>query len=218
MAASTFQVTPYSVSLAAHLLPFDALGLEDLLEVGATGATETGSKLTLWPEMHIEIVDNEPVSVLMIDQLEELWREGVITPSRRARFLTDLRALIDHGLSGAPVAVLLAWNTTTGGSQIGDRITEDYRALWERLGEPVDLPPLSASHVWPFAQAYLAHAGVSASAPSPRRKQLNRELEARASAVLSALQEDSLHRDSGFPARRVLREWRKVAEALVQVP
>src|SRR3569832_957635 len=89
---------------------------------------------------------------VLIDQLEDLWRTTAITPGRRARFLTDLRLLIDQGLEGAPVALLLAGNSTTmGGDPNRDPLYEEYAALWRRMGNPVQIPGLRAEDIWPFA-------------------------------------------------------------------
>ena len=129
---------------------------------------------------------------VMIDQLEELWREGVITPSRRARFLTDVRLLVDQALEGAPIAVLLAWNTTTNAPQSDDtseHMQRDYLALWQRLGDPVDLPLLRKSDICPFAEAYLKHVDVTKEASDQKKKKLYRRLDQQSAAVLKSLQE-----------------------------
>ena len=153
---------------------------------------------------------------VMIDQLEELWREGVITPSRRARFLTDVRLLVDQAPEGAPIAVLLAWNTyasVAGSSNIGAQIQNDYHALWQRLGEPVDLPILKQDDIWPFAQEYLGDKDITASAPG-ERKQLYGLLEREKDSVLRVLQGDE--KDGAFAPRQVLRAWRDAAERVAK--
>lgn len=105
---------------------------------------------------------------VFIDQLEELWRADAVSPIRRARFLTDLRHLVDEALENAPIAVLVAWNTTidlgmfhTSTTNVQERIEDDYRALSQRLGKPVDIPVLRREDVWPFAEKYLSKAGVT---------------------------------------------------------
>lgn len=151
---------------------------------------------------------------VMIDQLEELWREGVVTPSRRARFLTDLRMLIDMAHEGAPIAVLLAWNTTTADSTIianvGQQIQKDYLALWQRLGPPVDMRPLRADDVWPFAEEYLKEKGVTEAAGQPRAR-LHGLLKAETPRVIAALRQGG-HDQGLFAPRAVLEAWRDAAE------
>jgi hypothetical protein len=93
--------------------------------------------------------------VLLIDQVEDLWRRDEVTPVKRARFLTDLRALVDEGLTGAPVALLVAWNTEVGRALVDGLLKQDYAALWSRFGDPIDLPRLGGEHAEPFAQAYI---------------------------------------------------------------
>ena len=151
---------------------------------------------------------------VMIDQLEELWREGVITPSRRARFLTDVRLLVDQALEGAPIAVLLAWNTTTNAPQSDDtseHMQRDYLALWQRLGDPVDLPLLRKSDIWPFAEAYLNHVGVTEEALD-ERKNLYGRLHQQSAAVLESLQKQD--GEDRFAPRQVLHEWRERANGI----
>lgn len=106
--------------------------------------------------------------ILMIDQIEDLWRHREITPLKRARFFTDLRTLIDEGLEGAPIAVMLAWNTevvsvgslgslgSSGSLDVEQRLGAEYRALWSRLPEPVDLPMLQTEEqARAFAAQYI---------------------------------------------------------------
>jgi len=150
---------------------------------------------------------------ILLDQLEELWRPNVITPTRRARFLTDLRHLVDQSLEGAPIAVLLAWNTTveetlfSSPPAVRERMENDYRALWQRLGDPIDLPALRQEDVWPFAAKYLNEAGVRSDAPDPQRNLYD---------WLSAASEE-VERDrkaagpGGLAPRKVLGAWRKKA-------
>ena len=99
--------------------------------------------------------------VLMLDQLEDLWRRDLTSPLRRTRFLTDLRTLIDEGMEGAPIAIVLAWNTevalTTGRAQesVESRLRHDYLALFSRVQDVVKIPPLPQTHALPFALAYV---------------------------------------------------------------
>jgi hypothetical protein len=106
--------------------------------------------------------------VVLIDQLEDLWREHATTPLRRARFLTDLRTLIDEALEGAPVAIVIAWNTEVALPQgrravpdIERRLRDEYVALASRLTAPVDLPMLPSEHAYPFAAKYVEAAPAS---------------------------------------------------------
>lgn len=150
---------------------------------------------------------------VLIDQLEELWRPGVITASRRARLLTDLRLLVDLAFEGAPIAILLAWNThidTT--SQVGERLEHDYRALWQRLETQVDLPALRPDDVWPFAQAYLRVMGVHETASAPQ-KRLFELLAASAPQVEQRCREAG---PTGFAARKVMAAWRERADQLAE--
>ncbi len=152
---------------------------------------------------------------VMIDQLEELWRPGVITSSRRARFLTDLRHLVDQALEGAPIALLLAWNTTVTesafASDVSHQMKRDYRALWQRLGNTVNLPPLSETDVWPFAKKYLEKAGVN-DAAAERRKDLFHKLKAATEDVISQIQGETARGvKAPLTPRSVLQAWRDKA-------
>lgn len=99
--------------------------------------------------------------ILLIDQLEDLWINEEVTPLRRARFLTDLRLLIDEGLEGAPIAMVLAWNTEVpatgrGSIDVEKRVQAEYRSLYARFPPPIDLPMLpSAEHARSFAVQYI---------------------------------------------------------------
>ena len=104
------------------------------------------------------------VWVLLIDQMEDLWRRDVTTALRRTRFLTDLRTLIDEALEGCPVAVTLAWNTEVliAGARIAedveDRLRRDYLAMFSRISNVVHITPLPQENLLPFALAYTEHA------------------------------------------------------------
>ena len=152
------------------------------------------------------------VLYLLIDQLEEIWRAGVLTDVRRARFLTDLRLLIDFALEGAPIAVLLAWNT-----EASTNLQGDYKALWTRLGQPVQLPGLPAAHLWPFAQCYLDHAQQElGSSQLVRFRKFAGMLQEHQDSVRELViggTDGVLGRDV-FSLRRTLQAWHRIAEAV----
>ncbi|MGB2987806.1 MAG: hypothetical protein WBE26_18210 [Phycisphaerae bacterium] len=186
------------------------LGLSGVLESEGQAIRAIGDLLRLARAANIV-----QVWFVMIDQLEELWREGVITPSRRARFLTDVRLLVDQALEGAPIAVLLAWNTTTNAPQSDDtseHMQRDYLAFWQRLGDPVDLPLLKQSDIWPFAEAYLNHAGVTNDASDQKKKNLYDRLSQQRPSVTKSLQ--VAHDEDGLAPRQVLHEWRESANRI----
>lgn len=148
---------------------------------------------------------------VFIDQLEELWRPDVVSPIRRARFLTDLRHLVDEALEQAPIAIVVAWNTTVdlgllphSSAHVQHRIEEDYRALSQRLGTPVDIPPLRPSDVWPFAEKYLAKAGVTKTSSSAE--------------LYSALESsvDEVKMNTELAPRKVLQAWRNRAQLIAE--
>lgn len=150
---------------------------------------------------------------VMLDQLEELWRAGVVTASRRARFLTDLRLLVDLAQEGAPIALLLAWNTHTkaarGMANVNTQIEHDYHALWRRLGTRVDLPQLTHDDIWPFALEYLTAVGVTSDAPQPRLL-LYDLLHDQRDKVINRLRGEAVG-SSYFATYKVLEVWRAAA-------
>lgn len=157
---------------------------------------------------------------VLFDQLEDLWRAGVISAGRRARFLTDLRFLIDLGLEGAPIAVLLAWNTEVDHARLSgegeDRLEREYQALWRRLGEPIDLPGLQAEDIWPFAKEYLKYglrASGSKEVMKARRAKFREVLEEKTTEIATALRQDQRARlgPQRFASYRVLHHWREAA-------
>ncbi len=97
--------------------------------------------------------------LFLLDQIEDLWRRQAVTAMRRARFLTDLRSLIDQCLTGAPIAVVLAWNTNPAGDSrpTNSLLETDYVALWTRLKTRVEITPLHVHEIRPFAEAYIRH-------------------------------------------------------------
>jgi hypothetical protein len=99
------------------------------------------------------------VWIIMIDQIEDLYRKKEFTELRRARFLTDLRTLIDEGFEGAPLPLILAWNTSTDESLvISDQIREEYVALFSRLKKVVDIPALPRENARAFARQFVESA------------------------------------------------------------
>lgn len=163
----------------------------------------------------------------LLDQLEDLWR--VVSSGRRARFLTDLRTLIDQCLEGAPIAVLLAWNTAAadreqvgGSGKVDQHIREEYRALWRRMEKQVDLRPLRPDDIWPFADAYLSAAERAApdqgDDPRDRRATFRKQLQARAAQVEKDLAADpeALLGSAAYSANRVLHHWRLAADGLAR--
>lgn len=154
---------------------------------------------------------------LLLDQLEEIWRPGVITDSRRARLLTDLRSLVDRSLEGAPIAVLLTWNTQTDEAHW----RSEYLALWRRLGEPVDLPALRDTDIWPFAERYIS---VAPRSDERKSAEFVARLKAEVSAVRSRL--DGVKSGVQVPVTAgrgrylpyaVLNAWRDAADSIVGV-
>lgn len=158
---------------------------------------------------------------VLIDQLEELFRPNVIGAGRRARFLTDLRLLIDLAYEGAPIAVLVAWNTEvhlqSGASE--DPLQHEYRALWRRLADPVDLPGLRESDIWPFAESYLEVAQGLPGREAGRQRFIE-QLSASTSAVAEKLRRETEAKlgTERFMTARVLHHWRMMAEEVSRRP
>jgi len=156
---------------------------------------------------------------ILIDQLEELWRPGVVGPASRAKFLTDVRDLVDLGLQGAPIATVLAWNTEVS-LDAGAELKESYRALWQRLGEPTSIPGLSSGDVLPFARAYLDAAERNPEmvqvGEGNRRELFRKRLEASEPDVQERLAQNKEARlgHGRSTARGVLSAWRTTADAL----
>lgn len=154
---------------------------------------------------------------VLIDQFEELWRPQVITEGRAARFLTDVRVLIDDALEGAPVAVLLAWNTKTGTQSAEDELAERYRALWQRLNLRVNLPGLREQDLWSFAAHYLKSVASTLGIPGAesQQKQFSELLQKRGLPLVRAqLTADPVNAQLGagrYAQRMVLQAWRDVA-------
>ncbi len=84
---------------------------------------------------------------LFIDQLEDLFSKG-LTPVRRSRVLTDLRALIDVVDGGAPMGLLISWAPS-----FDAEIRTQYPAVYTRLARyRVDLPLLELRYARGFAE------------------------------------------------------------------
>jgi hypothetical protein len=90
---------------------------------------------------------------LLIDQLEDLF-PGAFTELRRARLLTDLRALFDEITEGAPLGLVVTMTP-----DVMDRLREPYAALHRRLDQNrIRLPLLRREHAAPFAVLWLSSA------------------------------------------------------------
>lgn len=191
------------------------IGLADPLN--REGAALNAVADLLWAARDLDLL---ATWFFLIDQLEDLWRKDQFTASRRANFLTELRLLADRALSGAPIAVLAAWNTQIDDREqarllgkVADHLDRDYRALWQRFAYRVDLPKLSLDDVWPFAEAFLRIYGVVDGARD-QRGALYRLLSARRQEVVDRLNALSSG-GTGYPARLVLQAWRDIAQELV---
>lgn len=132
--------------------------------LGVTGKLEAEGE-AIRAYAHVALLARKTVGlrawVLLIDQLEDLWRKNEVTPAKRARFLTDLRMLVDEALEGAPIAIVLAWNTdVVEGARrrftdIDHPLKTEYVALWSRLPPAIDIPSLPREHIYAFAKAYV---------------------------------------------------------------
>jgi len=96
---------------------------------------------------------------IFIDQLEELFG-GAFSELRRARFLTDLRALIDEILEyKSPIGLLLAWSpqfATKKMMNVESQLAMAYGALYSRLQHHiVRIPLLRDNDLIPFAQKFI---------------------------------------------------------------
>jgi hypothetical protein len=87
---------------------------------------------------------------LFIDQLEDLFSKG-LTPVRRSRVLTDLRALIDIVDGGAPIGLLLSW-----APGFDAEIRTQYPAVYTRLARRrVELPLLERRYAASFTDVWM---------------------------------------------------------------
>jgi hypothetical protein len=158
---------------------------------------------------------------VFLDQIEEIWRPRVITEGRAARFLTDLRTLIDEAQAGAPIALLLAWNTTTHQEEDEDELAQHYRALWQRLGRPVLLSGLAEKDLWPFAAHYLKNTRLDqrVEGADAAREHFSARLQteglARVKTLLLADKANAVLGSGRFAHRMVLRAWQQVAQELL---
>lgn len=114
--------------------------------------------------------------IVLLDQLEDLWRRDVTTPLRRARFLTELRSLIDEAYAGAPISVAMAWNTAVAAeasrkgipTDVEDQLRKDYIALFTRIHQDrvIEIPELSTEHLLPFAETFVRAAAQDGHEPA----------------------------------------------------
>lgn len=171
------------------------------------------------------------VWLVLIDQLEDLWRRDLTTPLRRTRFLTDLRTLIDEALEGAPVALTLAWNTeiTVGGARISEdiesRLRHDYVALFSRVRDVVRVPTLPAEHALPFALAYVTRAqqefrsvprGEADDVVITRQRKFAQRLQRDVEEIRNAVAQHGTRPDGSLVARYWLEALRMWAENQVK--
>jgi hypothetical protein len=169
--------------------------------------------------------------IVLLDQIEDLWRANEVTPVKRARFLTDLRTLIDESLAGVPVAIVLAWNTdVVDGSRrrsidAESPLRTEYVALWSRLPAPIDIPPLPPEHVLPFANAYVnvAHQAFLAASSdrnrsSPHPARFTSALTANLSELLRRVPDYGRLHGGAIIERLWLRTLREWADEFVRGP
>ncbi|MDP2341637.1 MAG: hypothetical protein Q8O67_11825 [Deltaproteobacteria bacterium] len=104
--------------------------------------------------------------VVCLDQLEDLWRPNVTTELRRARFLTDLRSLVDEGFAGAPIALALAWNVEPDLNP-ETKLKQQYVALFSRIRKLAKLNGLNPKQLVPFAKEYVDEARKRFAAEHP---------------------------------------------------
>ena len=155
------------------------------------------------------------VWIMLLDQIEDLWNNKEVTPLKRARFLTDLRTLVDEGLEGAPIVPVLAWNTEVSVAgrvsaiDVEEKVASEYRALSARLPKPVDLPMLLINqHAYSFAASYIDAVG---SARSDSKTQMLAALKQDQDAILARVPERGNGRIGDRVNQRAwldaLREW-----------
>ncbi len=102
---------------------------------------------------------------LFLDQLEDVFTSAV-TDLRRARFLADIRGLVDKIDQGQPMGFILSWTNDLNASlqqtfQLPDRIDTrfhaDYAALYTRMErKKITLPLLKEEDRFNFAQEWYA--------------------------------------------------------------
>jgi hypothetical protein len=159
------------------------------------------------------------VWIMLLDQIEDLWNNKEVTPLKRARFLTDLRTLVDEGLEGAPIVPVLAWNTEVSiagkvsAIDIEEKVASEYRALSARLPKPIDLPMLLINkHAYNFAASYVEAVG---SARSDSKTQMLAVLQHEQGAILERVPE----RGNGRIGDRVnQRAWLDALRAWAEEP
>lgn len=123
-----------------------------------------------------------------------------------------MRLLVDLGLAGAPINVLLAWNTRVDLHSTEERLKEDYRALSQRLTQIVHLPGLGRDLIWPFADAYLRQLPQTA-----KVSELSKSLKGHESKVWDRVINDgeAVLGANVVTPRGALKAWRTTAEELI---
>ncbi len=195
-----------AVDLAHRWLARGPLSKTDLSKIGASGPLETeGQWVAALADILLAARERLDFKVwlFLLDQLEDLWRSNVITPVKRARFLTDLRALIDRGRAGSPLAIALAWNTGQR-REVEDQLKRDYIALFSRVERVVDIPKLPREQLVPFARAYVVDAMDDREEGSP---------------LLAALEQAEVGLTNDLPPDgTTAREWLKRLHAWAEQP
>jgi hypothetical protein len=177
--ASTTDEAAELTSLTASWLMRRNLGRSEQVAIGVAGRLEAEGQAVRAFSHLCKIAHSTGrlrAWVLLIDQLEDLWRRDVTTALRRTRFLTDLRTLVDEALEGAPIGITLAWNTELvfGGTRVDEdietKLRQDYVALFSRVREVVRIPMLPLEHALPFANAYIDYAFQQQTGSNASRK------------------------------------------------
>ena len=100
---------------------------------------------------------------LLLDQLEDLFTSD-FSDLKRARLLTDLRALVDEIDAGAPLGLVLAWTPELGatdrnrhrGRDVQREFQRKYEALYSRMQRlRIDLPLLHREHAEGYARVWI---------------------------------------------------------------
>lgn len=160
---------------------------------------------------------------IFLDQLEDLFRPGAVSAGRKVRFLTDLRTLVDIALAGAPISILIAWNTAVDAST-EKQLEQEYRALWSRLSNHVNLPMLNTSQLQSFARVYLDRAKlvdpIAGKNPELAEAFCQRLLTQGMNRILAELGKRNWAKSQNLriSLRDALDYWRDAALALVDTP
>ncbi len=153
---------------------------------------------------------------MLLDQLEELWRRDVITDGRRARFLTDLRLLVDESLEGAPIALLVAGNTTPTFNPATE-VQREYNALARRFGDPISIPGLEVRDLRKFGKEYVQR--LLTDDAGPKRRAFADRLEKEGTPLMRKFLGADPKAQLGperFTSSGVLDAWRKAADELAK--